>query len=415
MVLLVGGTTLAQMIGVLASPLLTRLYTPTDFGEFSVVMALVAVLVVVSSLTYDFAIPLPASHSEAANVVALCLFTIAVVSSITAVALLLGGGTLLTWLGAGSLASASLLVLMGQISGATIAVVKQWAVRTKSFSLIATNSLIQATAVVGAQLLLGIASLGSVGLLSGALVGSMAGFTRLARAAWNSHQDAFRQVSWSGMWRAARRYRRFAFLSTPSVLLNTLTLRAPILLVVALYGAELGGMFALAQRVVALPAVLIAGAAGQVFFAQAAPLARTSVDELHALFVRISLSLAAAAIVPTILLMVFAPMLFRSSSVKPGRTPAGWSPSWLHGSSSTSSSIRPPLCLMSRSGKTCTCYEDFVRLVSLGIAAATMIIFDLGPLEAVGALSIASTVNYCVYWLISAYAIRHRRRNPRPP
>lgn len=65
---LVGGTTGAQLLAVLAAPLLTRLYTPEDFGLLAVYASLLGLIAVIASLRYELAIPLPTDDTEAAAV-----------------------------------------------------------------------------------------------------------------------------------------------------------------------------------------------------------------------------------------------------------------------------------------------------------------------------------------------------------
>ena len=77
-------------------------------------------------------------------------------------------------------------------------------------------------------------------------------------------------------------------LSAPSAFLNTFGIEAPVLLIVALYGTAVGGQFALAQRVMAIPVTLMAMAVGQVFFAEAARMARDQPMDLPTLFWRTS-------------------------------------------------------------------------------------------------------------------------------
>ena len=68
-----GGTGVAQLVGILSSPIVTRLYTPSDYGAYAVAASVLAVLVSVACIRYEGAIPLPASDVAAANVLALCL------------------------------------------------------------------------------------------------------------------------------------------------------------------------------------------------------------------------------------------------------------------------------------------------------------------------------------------------------
>jgi O-antigen/teichoic acid export membrane protein len=74
---LVGGTAGAQLITVLAAPLLTRLYSPEDFGLVAVCASLLALIGVISSRRYELAIPLPDDDVEEANVAMLSLLLVA--------------------------------------------------------------------------------------------------------------------------------------------------------------------------------------------------------------------------------------------------------------------------------------------------------------------------------------------------
>jgi O-antigen/teichoic acid export membrane protein len=70
---LITGTAISQAIPVLISPLLTRLYTPEDFGLFSIYFAIVMVLSVVATGRYELAILLPRKTSEARDLMHLCV------------------------------------------------------------------------------------------------------------------------------------------------------------------------------------------------------------------------------------------------------------------------------------------------------------------------------------------------------
>ena len=66
-----GGTFLGQLILLLAMPLLTRLFTPEDFGLFGVLGALSGIFGLIMAGRYEFAIPLAAKDEEAAEIVVL--------------------------------------------------------------------------------------------------------------------------------------------------------------------------------------------------------------------------------------------------------------------------------------------------------------------------------------------------------
>ena len=72
MLKLVTGTTFAQILVIVASPVLTRLFSPEAFGLLAIFTSITKVLGVVSCLRYQFAIMLPDEERDAVNLLALC-------------------------------------------------------------------------------------------------------------------------------------------------------------------------------------------------------------------------------------------------------------------------------------------------------------------------------------------------------
>jgi|GEM_PF-5603603 len=64
---LVSGAVIAQLIALLISPVLTRLFTPQDFGVFSLLLSAIAITTVFSSLRLDLVIPKVESRLKAIN------------------------------------------------------------------------------------------------------------------------------------------------------------------------------------------------------------------------------------------------------------------------------------------------------------------------------------------------------------
>jgi len=77
---LVGGT-----VGVQVLTLLTRLYSPEDFGLLAVYASVLALIGVISSLRYELAVPLPEDDVEAANVATLSLILVGLSALLTGV------------------------------------------------------------------------------------------------------------------------------------------------------------------------------------------------------------------------------------------------------------------------------------------------------------------------------------------
>src|SRR5262245_27106208 len=71
--LLSGGTGISQLIALTILPLLTRLYSPKDFGVLTLYISIVTLLSVFTSLDYERMIMLSRSHRSASQLVWLIL------------------------------------------------------------------------------------------------------------------------------------------------------------------------------------------------------------------------------------------------------------------------------------------------------------------------------------------------------
>ncbi|MCC5881193.1 MAG: oligosaccharide flippase family protein [Halomonas sp.] len=301
---LVGGTAGAQLLTLLAAPLLTRLYGPEDFGLLAVYGGLLALFTVVASGRYQLAIPLPETQREAAEVLALSLLLVSLTTLGALLLVGLGGRGLAELLGVPALTPWLWLLPLGVAFAGTYQAVTHWAVRTRAFSTIAATRIKQSLALLFIQL--AASPIGAGGLLLGHAAGQGAGTLTLARPALRAIKE--HRIGPVGMWSAARRYRKFPLFSTWSGLFNTLGKQLPPLLFAALFSPLAAGLYALAHRVLAMPMALIGEAVGKVFFASAAEAHRRG--ELGALVAKVHAVLAQVAMPPAIVLVLIGPDLF---------------------------------------------------------------------------------------------------------
>ncbi|RBW69793.1 hypothetical protein DS031_09685 [Bacillus taeanensis] len=86
---LMSGSSLAQIILLISSPLLTRLYTPAEFGILAIYLSILSILLTVCSLQYEMTITLPHENEDSANLVVLSFLILFFSSSIFGIGLLL--------------------------------------------------------------------------------------------------------------------------------------------------------------------------------------------------------------------------------------------------------------------------------------------------------------------------------------
>lgn len=305
-IVLGGGTVGAQSILILASPVLTRLYSPEDFGLIAVFASLLAITLTIASMRYELAIPLPDNDQEAAYIVVLSLVILLVFVGLTTLIIWVFGDQIARLMNIPLLSTYLWFLPLGILLTGIYNVFSYWAIRVKSFPALARTKIIQAFSSVCVQIS-GVA-LGQISLLLGQVVGQASGVTTLSVMAVRKNWDLFRETKFINMAGVAYRYRRFPLFSMCSGIFNTLGLYFPTLLFVTFFGTSAAGVYALANRVLTLPMSLIGTAVANVFFSSAAKASRTG--RLAPLVARVQENLSQIAMPPTLLLIVVAPKIF---------------------------------------------------------------------------------------------------------
>jgi lipopolysaccharide exporter len=309
---LMTGTTLAQGLTIAAAPVLTRLYTPEDFGIVALFGSITSIFSVVAGGRYEMAIMLPHEDKDAANVLALaCIITI----FISAVALVLVAGyrhSIAAFLRAPELAAwlwwAPLSILLTGLYQAF----NYWNNRKKQYKYLAVSRGGQAFGTVGVQVAVGaLGPGGGAGLIAGTLSGQVLGVAILSRLTNRADYSSLTQsVSLENIKRQGRFYRRFPLFDSWAGLANLGAHQLPPLFLNFFFNAATAGFFNLGYRVLNLPLTLINITLGQVFFQRYEEKRKTS-GKQEFLFNTIK-SLTSIAVFPTILLFLFAPFLFRT-------------------------------------------------------------------------------------------------------
>ena len=96
---LVTGTTLAQAIPIAISPILTRLYSPEDFGVFAIYFSASMVLSVFATGKYEMAITLPKDKEQSRHLVQLSVFIATLLSLFLLILILLFKNTISAGIG----------------------------------------------------------------------------------------------------------------------------------------------------------------------------------------------------------------------------------------------------------------------------------------------------------------------------
>ncbi len=256
------GTVLAQGISYLLTPFITRLYSPEDFGEFGIIMRIVAFLAVIGAARYEYAIPLPKKHEHAFHIYRLSLRILMWTVGLTLVA----GG--IFWLfKSNSNNSLFYIVLISAITGFTvfISIGRHWAIRMKWFKNITISTLLTSATTNTAKLLAGVAGMGVFGLAISTLLGVIVGSLVFVFDAFGIYKINNRK---SKLRRAvvAKQYKEFPKINLPHSLIDA-SRELLIAFFLTLYlSTSLFGSYDHSFRMLKIPLLLIGVAIGQVLY-----------------------------------------------------------------------------------------------------------------------------------------------------
>ena len=399
------GTAAAQGFSVLAAPVLTRLYLPSDIGELALFTSFISVASSCASLKYELGIVSAIDDSEAAELTLASILLLVPIS-------ILSGGLLylairLSRFGFGSLPSyATLLMVPALFLTGLFAALRYWTIRTGNFGLISRTFIGQHAVRAVCQVCFGLVSASAVGLFAGEVLGRAVGVTPMLREALAKLRSLLGSVSSRDLLRTLNVNRKLLIYSFPSTFIDTLVANLPIPVVVSLYGSVAGGHLSLVQKVLALPLGLIAASVADTFHGSLAACARESPAKLSALFRRTSLWLFSIGLVPALVLALFGRPLFQiifGHKWAVAGTLAALSTPWFLTQFVVSPLSRLVFVLR---GQELKLIYDIVILVGMFVVAELALHRHMGLLQTVWAFSLVNTLANLVYYLVLVWIVR---------
>ena len=302
-----GAATVAQLISIAVLPLLSRIYTPADFGVLSVYTSVVGILTMFTGLRYYLAIPLPKQERYARAL----LYVTSVAHCVFVFALLIfayfAGDYILEKARLNSLQPYLYLIPLGVFATGAYTIATQWAVREGFFSTIGWTRILQAICGNGAKLALGIVGYKPMGLLLGAVVAQGCGSSGIFRASVKKKSLKF-TLSCTDIKRSVIKYRNFPIYDMWTAVINVVGQNMPQLFLSFYYSLNTVGFYTMAASLLSLPISIVGAAVGQVFVQRGA---QAKYDGTLASFsekaYRIMLTLS---MYPIMALSLLAPILF---------------------------------------------------------------------------------------------------------
>jgi O-antigen/teichoic acid export membrane protein len=265
---LMTGTTIAQAIPIAISPILTRIYTPEDFGLYALFISITLIIASIVSGRYELAIVLPKKDDDAINILALGFIITVCLSVFFLIIVILFDNYFITFF------NNEKIVFWLYLSPITVFLIGLFNLlqyfnnRKKNYKNIANATIVKSIVLSVVQLLMGFMHLGISGLISGQIISQIFANIILLKKIIN-YKLFISKVKIMKIIALAKRYKDFPKFSMWAVLANTLSLNLINILISSLYSIATLGFYSLVQRVLGMPSTLIGRSIGQVFFQEA--------------------------------------------------------------------------------------------------------------------------------------------------
>lgn len=258
------GTVLSQALPLLFSPVLARLYTPAQFGAFSLFFGIVAILGNISAGKLDFAL-YTARSKQNAIITALSGLTFTIIFSSLVLLFCLG----MIIFSSHEILSVNAIVCIPFtvffLGGSNVLVALSN--REKKFRQISRAKILLGAIWVLVNIIFGLISPNAIGLILGYCLGQLVSVWYLL---YVNRKDIFsigynlRIFKFNII-----RNKNYALIFLPAHLLNTASASAPSLFLSYLFGLSANGLFFKASRIGESPTSIIRSSLGNVFWQQA--------------------------------------------------------------------------------------------------------------------------------------------------
>lgn len=305
---LVKGTLIAQIISLLFYPIITRIYTPEDFGEFALIIGVASFFTVIATLRYEFAIILPKSNIHAKNIASLSFilpFLIVAIYTVLSLILISLFDEINTFF------TDSIIFIFIPLAILLVGIYQTlyyWCNRFDLYNEMANSRIFNTLLNSFAAVTLGLLTNNVWGLLLGYLIGYMSSIVYMLLKNKGILKEIKSSFNLKRIVYNLKKYKNLPLFNSFHALLDVASLQGTVILMGIFYNNYYLGLFSLTWRVLKIPLVFIGGAVSQIYTKEAATLFANK-KKIRPLFIKTTLNMFVISLpIFTILFFLGEPM-----------------------------------------------------------------------------------------------------------
>ncbi len=251
---------IAQVILIITTPIITRLYSPTEFGEFTIFSNIAMILIPIINARYDLLI-VNTKNDRSANILSQISFLI----SLLILLILIPIFAISAWLYPSFILDFIFIIIMLFLVSLTN-IFTNYLNKERKYKVLSLINVFRAGSMALLQIIFGLLALGSLGLIIGFSLSYIAGIT-LGYKTFKKHFNIVRDKEETKALFLENKNQ--LVYSTPSILLNSLSFSVVVFFIGILYTNTEVGIYGMAIRVLGIPVTIISLGLSKIFMQQA--------------------------------------------------------------------------------------------------------------------------------------------------
>lgn len=307
--ILVSGTAAAQIIAMILSPIITRLYGPEAFGVMGTFNAVVTIVAPISALTYPIAIVLPEKSRDAKGLIKVSLYITFILALFSLILILFLKDSIADVFNLKEIKSYLYFIPFVILFASIMQIMEQWLIRTKQFSVNAKVTLTQSFIENIGKVLIGLFYPLAKVLVFFTIIAN--GLKAILMYIYSRNRPKVREenIKKHEIKKLIIDYKEFPLYRAPEVFLNAISTGLPIILLTVFSSPQIAGFYTIVRTVMSLPSQLIGKAVGDVFYPRIAE-AFNNGENIRKLIGKATFGLGIIGIVPFGIIILIGPQIF---------------------------------------------------------------------------------------------------------
>lgn len=271
---LVSGTVFAQLLGLFTTPIVSRLYDPTAFGEYAIIVSTATIILGIVTLGLNSAIMIPVSDEESNDVFMVAFFTMLILATVILMIMIIVS-PFKHFFNTGTDYIVSCILVYGlAVINNTKGLLNIYINRKKLNKVLFYNSLIGAFATLFITIPLGIIKLGGIGLITASIVAGI--ITNLQML---YHANPLKKLpNLKTFISVYKKYKDFIFYQYPSNFIENFAIQLPTQVFSSVFGNANLGSYSMNEKILGIPSRLIGVPINTIYFRTASEYSKEGKD-----------------------------------------------------------------------------------------------------------------------------------------